>query len=372
MTSQPEIVRRVSPHWLQLLPLIGVLSFIGIKLLFAQSISWFTVAFVGFGSVFGAWMARNAGANQASSSVVTPLAAEAAINLVQSAILKWSSRRVSSNELEIAIPTSIWSFGENITVQAEPLGRDASRLNIKSTSAFRGTLVDWGKNKRNIEHLLTLLEGPLATAVSMSNQRHQADRSKLVDTEHRLALLQAQVETHFLFNTLAHVRAQMTSDPSAAKDMLDALVEYLRTASKQLRSISSTLDDERRLITGYLTVMQYRLGNRLQFHIDIPEALRSAACLPGVLLPLVENAIKHGLEPSPQGGSITVSAQQDGNFVRVDVVDTGLGFGASSGSGLGVANLKERLMDCYGTQAGLSLEMGTPSGVVARVRFPMS
>jgi LytS/YehU family sensor histidine kinase len=139
-----------------------------------------------------------------------------------------------------------------------------------------------------------------------------------------------------------------------------------------MREPGSTLQREIELVRSFLTILQMRMGERLAFSIDAPNDLASARVPPMVLPTLVENAIKHGLSPLPEGGRIDIRARREGNqSMVIEVSDNGAGFASTSGSGVGLANTRSRLSALYGSDASLSLAMGAPRGVVATVRLPL-
>ncbi len=191
-------------------------------------------------------------------------------------------------------------------------------------------------------------------------------------TEAQLSALNAQIEPHFLFNTLANVKRLYETRPERGRDMLVALIAYLRAALPGMRRHESTLADELELVRHYLAILQMRMGERLSFDITAPDELLSAQ-LPTLVLPtLVENAIKHGLSPLPEGGRIEIrAASAENGGLTVEVADNGQGFGAASGgAGVGLANTRARLAARFGDAAALELEAAQPRGVVARVRLP--
>jgi hypothetical protein len=191
-------------------------------------------------------------------------------------------------------------------------------------------------------------------------------------TEARLQLLQAQIEPHFLFNTLAHIRLLYQSDPPLATCMLDNLMRYLAVALPHMRELESTLGREIDLVVAYLGLQQVRMGQRLRFDIDVAESLRALRVPPMMLLTLTENAIKHGVSPLPEGGSITVAASLENNRLALEVSDTGRGFEgvAGAGTGTGLANVRARLAALYGGNATLSLGPNRPRGVTVRFAVP--
>jgi LytS/YehU family sensor histidine kinase len=189
-------------------------------------------------------------------------------------------------------------------------------------------------------------------------------------TEAKLAALQAQIEPHFLFNTLASVRQLILTDPEAAAKMQADLIKYLRAAIPQMRESTTTLAREAELSRAYLDILKVRMENRLSWTIDIPPALGAAGFPPMMLPTLVENAIKHGLEPLTQGGEIRISATAAGGKLRVSVADTGVGFADEPGGGVGLANVRERLASLYGKQAQLIVEPNWPRGAKMTIEIP--
>jgi signal transduction histidine kinase len=190
--------------------------------------------------------------------------------------------------------------------------------------------------------------------------------------EARLAVLQAQIEPHFLFNTLANVRRLYQTAPSDAATMLENLMRYFAAALPQMRASESTLGREAELTAAYLRIQQIRMGRRLAFDIAIPPALRDVALPPMVLLTLAENAVKHGLAPLREGGRVEITAAVDERELRVRVIDSGGGFRQSSGGGTGLANIRARLSGLYGSAGRLTLSSNTPHGVTATIAVPLS
>ncbi len=189
--------------------------------------------------------------------------------------------------------------------------------------------------------------------------------------EARLKMLQAQIEPHFLFNTLANVRELYEIVPAEADAMLDNLVRYFAAALPHMRAAHSTLGRETALTCAYLSIQRIRMGRRLAFDIEIAEPLRNVSFPPLMLLTLVENAIKHGLAPLPEGGFIRVSAVDSAGVMQVRVADSGRGFMQSSGGGTGLANIRARLTAMYGEAGHLTLTKNKPRGVVATVAVPV-
>ncbi|HEX9274912.1 MAG TPA: histidine kinase [Casimicrobiaceae bacterium] len=190
--------------------------------------------------------------------------------------------------------------------------------------------------------------------------------------EARLQVLQAQIEPHFLFNTLANVRRLYDKDPAAGGRMLENLMRYLEVALPRMRDNESTLGRDAELVKAFLRVQQIRMGQRLAFSVDVPMALRTHPVPPMMLLTLAENAIKHGLNPSPDGGLMRVTARVDADRLILSVADTGVGFGPGSGAGTGLANIRARLAAQFGDRASLALENNELGGVTATIALPLA
>lgn len=192
-------------------------------------------------------------------------------------------------------------------------------------------------------------------------------------TEAKLQALQAQVEPHFLYNTLANVQALTEVEPAAAHKMVGHLIQYLRAALPKMRENTSTVGQEIELVRAYLNILKMRMGERLEFDIDVPVELQTLAFPPLMLPSLVENAIKHGLEPQRTGGHIQITAKTEGSKLLLAVQDTGRGFSEQdtiAGGGVGLANIRERLAALYGDSAKLTLEENRPQGVIAMIEIP--
>ncbi|HSC64231.1 MAG TPA: histidine kinase [Caldimonas sp.] len=205
---------------------------------------------------------------------------------------------------------------------------------------------------------------------------HQAEVERLrlqsELAEGRLQLLQAQIEPHFLFNSLANVRRLLRTDGSAGRAMLADLLRYLESALPRLREERPTLEREVEVVRAFLGVHQVRMGPRLKVDFDVPKALGDRIVPPMMLLTLVENALKHGLHPLLEGGSIRIAATSDPTTLRVQVADTGRGLGTSLGAGTGLANIRARLRSMYGAAAQLTLRVNEPRGVVAMIELPLA
>lgn len=212
-----------------------------------------------------------------------------------------------------------------------------------------------------------------AARAAQRTRRLALDRAVLQrrTEEARLQVLEAQIEPHFLFNTLATVKCLYQAGNADADRMLSSLRLYLGAALPRIRDDAATLGSECALARAYLDVLQIRMGKRLQFSIDLPERLAGLAFPPMMLVTLVENAIKHGLAPAADGGCITISAQVQDELLQVSVTDNGVGFQSSCGSGVGLVNIRARLRALYGKRAALSLQQNWPRGVVAGISLPL-
>jgi signal transduction histidine kinase len=209
-----------------------------------------------------------------------------------------------------------------------------------------------------------------------SESLHQTEVERLrVQSElaaGRLQLLQAQIEPHFLFNSLANVRQLLRTDGVAGRAMLADLLRYLESALPRLREDRPTLEREVEIVRAFLGVHQVRMGSRLQVDFDVPPALGERIVPPMMMITLVENALKHGLQPLLEGGSIRIAATSDPTTLRVQVADTGRGLGTSLGAGTGLANIRARLRSMYGAGAQLTLRVNEPRGVVAMIELPLA
>ena len=207
---------------------------------------------------------------------------------------------------------------------------------------------------------------------------HQGEAERLLlakqAMESELKLMQAQIEPHFLFNTLASVQFLTETDPPQASRLLGHLLSYLRAALPQMRSESATLGQEVELAEAYLNILRMRMGSRLDFSIDVPPALKTHPFPPVLLISVVENAVTHGLEALAAGGRVNIAARLDGDRVLVTVEDTGIGLSGPSrpGSGVGLLNVRERLSALFGVRGRFSLEEAKPRGARATIEIPFA
>jgi sensor histidine kinase YesM len=207
-----------------------------------------------------------------------------------------------------------------------------------------------------------------ADAADAADVRRAALQKQQLET--RMRLLHAQIEPHFLFNTLSNVRRLCQNDAAAGRAMLAQLTRYFRAALPRMRGEHATLGDEVELAAAYLGVQKVRMGARLQVAIDVPDELRAAPVPAMMLATLIENALKHGVGPLTEGGSIRIGAERRGDMLVVAVADTGRGFTRASGSGVGLANIRARLAALYGDRAALEIKSHSPRGVRAAITLP--
>lgn len=203
-------------------------------------------------------------------------------------------------------------------------------------------------------------------------------------TEARLRLLETQLEPHMMFNTLANLRALIGTDPARAQEMLDRMIAYLRATLSASRATQHPLESEFERLRDYLELMAVRMGPRMDYTLDLPDHLRQVPVPPLLLQPLVENAIRHGLEPKVEGGHITVRASTcpgpDGQFLVVEVNDTGAGLASdgdspsvpsAEGRSFGLSQVRERLATLHGGASSLELRAQNAGGTSARISFPL-
>jgi len=216
--------------------------------------------------------------------------------------------------------------------------------------------------------------GKRSADLSAQYARRRADVESLERrlAEARIAALQAQIEPHFLFNTLSSIARLIESDPPRASSMQRNLIDYLRSALPHMReSRESTLGRQLAMSKAYLDIMKERMDERLAVTVDVDEELAELPFPPMMLQTLVENAIQHGLEPKEEGGEVVLHAQRVDGQLRVSVTDTGVGFSPSAGRGVGLANIRDRLELLYGEAAQLVIEMQEPCGTRVSICLPL-
>lgn len=271
----------------------------------------------------------------------------------------------------IAVPVA--QFGGTLLASAL-LGLETPPLAALLTGSSRNmlmfTLIMTGAATIYMHNRERLLRAEAAAA----EEKARAEGIARQALQAQLQLLQAQIEPHMLFNTLANLQGMIGIDPERAQLMLDQLIQYLRATLTSSRAETTTLAQEFALMQAYLGLMSVRMGARLGFTLALPPDLGEATIPPMLLQPLVENAIIHGLEPKVDGGHITIRADRIGDLLSISVADTGLGLDAPSakaGTHVGVANTRDRLLALFGAGAALTLEPNLPQGAIARLTLPV-
>ncbi len=279
-------------------------------------------------------------------------------------LARWGLQVVA---VALSMPIVVW-IGYSMTNLGlpEPWWRDDSRLSGFGTFTFLSMLIaPWIAVAALFKQIRNEAQNQaLAFALERSNFEKQA-------LDARLRLLQAQVEPHFLFNTLANVRELVITGSPNAATVLDNLIAYLRAAVPRINAPLASLAQELDLVRAYLEIMQVRMPDRLQFTV-VAQGDTAAAMLPPLsLLTLVENAVRHGIDPAEEGGNISVSAILANGKWHTEVLDTGAGYLPSkTGAGTGITNLRERLQLAFGSAATLQITATLPHGTRAQICFP--
>ena len=232
-------------------------------------------------------------------------------------------------------------------------------------------IVDFGTNLENAEAIVRSVTRRVAglRRAEQASVVQSATEKEL--TVAKLSLLHAQVEPHFLYNTLASAQLLTRTDPARADQMLGNLILYLRHSLPRTEDSLSTIGDELERAQAYLDILKIRMGSRLSLQVEVPPALRSVLFPTMMLQTLVENAIKHGLEPKSGGGTVWILARAHENTVSVTVADDGRGFSAEGGgTGIGLRNVRERLRLAFGGAAWFAIVANFPSGVAASITVP--
>lgn len=240
----------------------------------------------------------------------------------------------------------------------------------------RPAWADWFRvdNGANLENLQAITRA--ITRRISERRRDEAAQVRETATQKeltvaKLSLLHAQVEPHFLYNTLASAQLLTRSDPAKADQMLGNLIVYLRTSLPRTEESLSTLGEEIERARAYLEILRLRMGDRLAMQIQVPEQLKRVPLPPMMLQTLVENAIKHGLEPSQRGGTVWITAREADGKSAITVADDGRGFSDDvGGTGIGLKNIRERLRLAYGEAASFAIVSNYPAGVAATITVP--
>ena len=232
--------------------------------------------------------------------------------------------------------------------------------------------VDHGTNLENVEAITRAITRRIAERRKGEEATVRETVTEKELTVAKLSLLHAQVEPHFLYNTLASAQVLTRSDPARADEMLGHLIAYLRKSLPRTEQAISTLGEELERARAYLEILRIRMGERLKVQIQVPDALKRVPMPPMMLQTLVENAVKHGLEPELAGGTVWIIAREVDGKVAVSVADDGRGFSTEGGgTAIGLNNVRERLRLAYGEAASFSIVSNFPKGVAATITVPL-
>lgn len=282
---------------------------------------------------------------------------------------KWFARWVLQvTTVAVSVPLAVLGiYFFNTAPGAPSFWHDKDRLEGFTTLCVAGVLfAPWVALGALIKQKEAIVRDQ---ALAFELERSELEREAL---DARLHLLQAQVAPHFLFNTLANIQALVDTGSPQASKVLRSLIAYLRAAVPRLNETGTTIGREVQMVQAYLELMHMRMPDRLQFSIDAEASTHHLRCPPLTLLTLVENAIRHGIDPSEEGGRIDIRIHQENARCLVSVRDTGLGLETgSSGLGTGLATLRERLKLYFGAAALLRVSGGQPNGVCAEIEFPI-
>jgi sensor histidine kinase YesM len=212
----------------------------------------------------------------------------------------------------------------------------------------------------------------LNTQFRLAEEKAVTEAANLAAVQANLRILQAQIEPHFLFNTLSNVLSLIRTQPELAQSMLEKFTHYLRASLDATRADHSTLGNEFQLMESYLSILHVRMGARLQVHITLPQTLSALRLPPMLLQPLIENAVQHGIDPRIEGGVIALTAASEGDFLEITISDNGIGFSDPRSHGLGLKNVRDRLTNLYRGSASLKIEEQVGGGTKVVLRLPQT
>jgi signal transduction histidine kinase len=264
--------------------------------------------------------------------------------------------------------------GGAVVVTAVQQGSGLTTVRIERRPGLRRFLPKLGEAAAIVDKVKAELQGALGTRRASMDAAVRAQELERTVLQARLHAMQAQVEPHFLYNTLANLKYLIRTDAQRAGSMVDHLVGYFQAALPDMRTESSSVGREIDLAEHYLSIMRIRMGDRLRFTIDVDPAVLDHPAPPAMLISLVENAVKHGLERADRPVTIAVACAAEHGCVTLSVRDDGVGLGlddAQAGTGIGLANIHQRLRLLYGTRASLRVEPAQPRGVLAVLRIPL-
>jgi len=213
-------------------------------------------------------------------------------------------------------------------------------------------------------------ESMAITRSNLNKERINRLEMEKKNTEAKLRILQAQIEPHFLFNTLSNILNLFDTDIETGKSMQKDLIVYLESSMDKFRKNYTTIKEEIEMVKAYLNIFKVRMGNRLEYDIEIPDHLKQAPIPPLMVQPLVENSIKHGIEPKVEGGKIHIKVEQTDKCVKIIVADTGRGMTEDNRMGIGLTNIRERLDLIYGEKGRLTFAENKAAGLTAVIEVP--
>jgi hypothetical protein len=234
-------------------------------------------------------------------------------------------------------------------------------FDIGISMLFASSLAAWAVSQREAEHRRMTRE-----ALALEREASARQLAQL-----KLGLLQAQIEPHFIYNTLANVQQLLRTSPADADDMLGSLIRYLKAAIPEVRGGVSTVGQELARAQAYLAIMHMRMGDRLRYEIAVPPELHPLPMPPLGLMTLVENAVRHGLDAKREGGLVRIEGERAGATLRLRVIDDGAGFSGDAGDGMGLTNLRARIATQHGDRGALELSHREPAGVEATLVLPV-
>lgn len=267
----------------------------------------------------------------------------------------------------LAIPTGFVAGSKLASLTGVP---DVAALMLQDPVAMRRTILGAVLIGIVVTAFFLYFSRSRGVSEALERERRRAAEALQAETAARLALLQAQIEPHFLFNTLANIQTLIKDEPDTAILILEKLNAFLRTSLRRSRNPSATVGEELEIVEALLAIAAARLGPRLDYEISAPAELRSVPLPPLLLQPLVENAIRHGVEPAVAGGSIRVDVRQGADALELMVTDTGAGLSSDAPEGVGIANVRARLASLYGPRGKLQLYANTPRGLIAKLFVP--
>lgn len=318
------------------------------------------------------------------ASIQIELSDQQALRLAESAmrsvfvVTRLQSNRdgVAARIAEIAGSNALWPglFEDNLRLTVSPLrdARSVLRIAIDPVHVwiYGVFAVDGGRCARRMHSFETALLHLIRAQGEIIDEDRRRQAMQARRSEAQLAMLRAHVEPHFIFNTLAHVRASLGPEEGTAAAMLDALVEFLRRNTLALNGDETTLREELAMVESYLRIIGLRLGERLRYDLDCPPALLDRTVPAACLLVLVENAVKHGIERSADGGAIAVRCVDEESGLALSVRNDGPPFDVSGGRLGGLSNLQARLKLLYGATRPLEIEHPREGGVVVSLLLP--